>query len=473
MCLLCLTADMSTGGVHRGFLRKYGGFKLFKQWKERYLVLTVEGSLRVCRDAESPPDQVVALQWNCEAIVEGREILDLPRLPPGGRRDCCFALILPQEKFLLLLADSPEDCRMGVQPGRMVPAQRSWSPVYLLGPGYPAPALRTVSPVRLHSPVRPVLALRTCRAQMSILPGRIVPALRFRSQVRFHSPPGTTSSGTTHQTSSALPQFRTSYNGLQSSEGPQSGVSSEGPQSGASSEGPHLWLKLIRKVREGVMSTLVLQRQQSLTPSLTAHITDRDPQPDTPTDRDTASPRATVSTSTPTATPTGTPTATPTTTPSASRAGSFRDNSLGKSGHQQRDNSLGGGHRQSVRSVRSVASVAPPHRTSDCLRHGNSSDARAVRAVCLLMGGAAASSALGYLQSCSPSSPLTSRASGLQDLGPLGHGGGAGSFSEMGGGSGGSFHCSQDVDNPPQFNSFDFEGGDSDFDAFDCGGFAF
>uniref|UniRef100_A0A673WVU5 PH domain-containing protein n=1 Tax=Salmo trutta TaxID=8032 RepID=A0A673WVU5_SALTR len=86
-----------------------GGFKLFKQWKERYLVLTVEGSLRVCRDAESPPDQVVALQWNCEAIVEGREILDLPRLPPGGRRDCCFALILPQEKFLLLLADSPED----------------------------------------------------------------------------------------------------------------------------------------------------------------------------------------------------------------------------------------------------------------------------------------------------------------------------------------------------------------------------
>nr|XP_046172515.1 uncharacterized protein si:ch1073-83n3.2 isoform X1 [Oncorhynchus gorbuscha] len=345
MCLLFLTADMSTGGVHRGFLRKYGGFKLFKQWKERYLVLTVEGSLRVCRDAESPPDQVVALQWNCEAIVEGREILDLPRLPPGGRRDCCFALILPQEKFLLLLADSPEDCS--------------------------------------------------------------------------------------------------------------------------------LWLKLIRKVREGVMSTLVLQRQQSLTPSLTAHITDRDPQPDTPTDRDTASPRATVSTSTPTATPTGTPTVTPITTPSASRAGSFRDNSLGKLGHQQRDNSLGGGHRQSVRSVRSVASVAPPHRTSDCLRHGNSSDARAVRAVCLLMGGAAASSALGYLQSCSPSSPLTSRASGLQDLGPLGHGGGAGSFSEMGGGSGGSFHCSQDVDNPPQFNSFDFEGGDSDFDAFDCGGFAF
>uniref|UniRef100_A0A8C7Y9I8 PH domain-containing protein n=1 Tax=Oryzias sinensis TaxID=183150 RepID=A0A8C7Y9I8_9TELE len=80
-------------------------------WKEKYLVLTVEGSLLVCRDAESPPDQVVSLQTCCESVAEGREILDLPRLPPGGRRDCCFALILPQNKFLLLLSDSPDDCR--------------------------------------------------------------------------------------------------------------------------------------------------------------------------------------------------------------------------------------------------------------------------------------------------------------------------------------------------------------------------
>lgn len=87
-----------------------GGF-MFKQWKERYLVLTMEGSLLVCRDADSPPDQVVALQANCEAVAEGREILDLPRLPPGGRRDCCFAIILPQKKFLLLLTDNPEECR--------------------------------------------------------------------------------------------------------------------------------------------------------------------------------------------------------------------------------------------------------------------------------------------------------------------------------------------------------------------------
>lgn len=84
---------------------------MFKQWKEKYLVLTMEGCLLVCRDAESPPDQVVALQSNCESIVEGREILDLPKLPPGGRRDCCFALILPQNKFLLLLTDNPDDCK--------------------------------------------------------------------------------------------------------------------------------------------------------------------------------------------------------------------------------------------------------------------------------------------------------------------------------------------------------------------------
>lgn len=87
-----------------------GGF-IFKQWKERYLVLTMEGSLLVCRDAESPPDQVVALQTNCESIAEGPAILDLPKLPPGGRRDCCFALILPQNKFLLLLTDNPDDCK--------------------------------------------------------------------------------------------------------------------------------------------------------------------------------------------------------------------------------------------------------------------------------------------------------------------------------------------------------------------------
>lgn len=77
------------------------------------------------------------------------------------------------------------------------------------------------------------------------------------------------------------------------------------------------------------------------------------------------------------------------------------------------------------------------------------------------MGGAAASSALGYLNSCSPTSPLASRSPEISQ--------GTGGFCEN---AAGSFHtCSQDADSP-HFNSFDFEG-DSDFDAFDCGGFAF
>uniref|UniRef100_A0A3B4Y029 PH domain-containing protein n=1 Tax=Seriola lalandi dorsalis TaxID=1841481 RepID=A0A3B4Y029_SERLL len=86
---------------------------IFKQWKKRFLLLTAEGSLLVCHDAASPPDQLVLLHSSCEAIVEGKEILDLPKLPSGGSRDCCFALILPQHKYLLLMADTAADCRSG------------------------------------------------------------------------------------------------------------------------------------------------------------------------------------------------------------------------------------------------------------------------------------------------------------------------------------------------------------------------
>ncbi|KAG1935494.1 uncharacterized protein LOC120464543 [Pimephales promelas] len=288
---------MSAAVVHRGFLKKYGGF-MFKQWKEKYLVLTVEGNLMVCRDADSPADQVVALQGNCESIVEGKDILDLPRLPPGGRRDSCFALILPQDKFLLLLSDSPEECSQ--------------------------------------------------------------------------------------------------------------------------------WLKLLRKVKEGVTSPLVLQRQQSITPC----ITDREPLPDISTDKEPTSPH-------------------------------LSDKGLNSPRVRSRENSFR--HRGSInRRPPCSPTVAPPLHSADCLRHGNSSDARAVRAVCLLMGGAAASSALGYLNSCPPA------ASNLAVHAPeITHSTG---FSEMGGGS--SYHaCSQAIESP-HINSFDFEG-DSDFDAFDCGGFAF
>uniref|UniRef100_A0A3Q2WFD1 Uncharacterized protein n=2 Tax=Haplochromini TaxID=319058 RepID=A0A3Q2WFD1_HAPBU len=50
----------------------------------------LHSSLLVCHDASSPPSQLVLLQNSCEAIVEGKEILDLPKLPSGGGRDCCF-----------------------------------------------------------------------------------------------------------------------------------------------------------------------------------------------------------------------------------------------------------------------------------------------------------------------------------------------------------------------------------------------
>lgn len=287
-------AGMSAAVVHRGFLRKYGGF-MFKQWKEKYLVLTVEGNLMVCRDADAPADQVVALQSHCESLVEGREILDLPRLPPGGRRDCCFAIILNQDKFILLLADGPEECSQ--------------------------------------------------------------------------------------------------------------------------------WLKLLRKVKEGVTSPLALKRQQSITPC----ITDRETLSDLSSDRDPSSPHL------------NSPLL-------RSRENSFR-------------------HRGSItqRPPRSpTLAPAPALHSSDCLRHGNSSDARAVRAVCLLMGGAAASSALGYLNSCPPAAASSNMVVRAPDIS---HSTG---FSD----SGASYHaCSQAIESP-HFNSFDFEG-DSDFDAFDCGGFAF
>ncbi|XP_018619868.1 uncharacterized protein LOC108941579 isoform X2 [Scleropages formosus] len=292
---------MSFKGIHRGFLRKYGGF-VFKQWKERYLVLTAEGNLLVCRDADSPPDQVVSLQKDCEVIAEGREILDLPRLPLGGRRDCCLAVIMTQDKFLLLLAENANDCSQ--------------------------------------------------------------------------------------------------------------------------------WLHMLRKVRESVSSPAYpWKRQKSPTPC----ITDRDPFPE-PTDKE----------------------------PVASKISDVGPPALllnDQDNPASRNTFNRAKAKMSQRPVRS-GTLGLPQRSPDCLRHGNSSDARAVRAVCLLMGGAAATSALGYLGTISPT-PHTTNTADLTAAGDL-----------SGLGSAGAHHtCSQAADTP-NFHSFDFEG-DSDFDAFDCGGFAF
>ncbi|XP_051775004.1 uncharacterized protein si:ch1073-83n3.2 [Erpetoichthys calabaricus] len=100
---------MSLTGIHRGFLKKYGGF-LFKQWKEKFLYLSLDGNLLICRDADSPPDLEIGLHSSCEAILEGTEISDLPRLPLGAQKDCCLALTLRDGKYLLLLASDRQEC---------------------------------------------------------------------------------------------------------------------------------------------------------------------------------------------------------------------------------------------------------------------------------------------------------------------------------------------------------------------------
>ncbi|KAJ7996699.1 hypothetical protein DPEC_G00239730 [Dallia pectoralis] len=100
-------------------------------------------------------------------------------------------------------------------------------------------------------------------------------------------------------------------------------------------------------------------------------------------------------------------------------------------------------------------------RSVGCLRHGNSHDVRAVRAVYLLTGGTAASSAMGYLGACPPGSADVRSC----DLPPNTD------YSDLG--SAGTYHSSNQGVDSAHFNSFDFEGADSDFDAFDCGGFSF
>ncbi|XP_072346376.1 uncharacterized protein [Scyliorhinus torazame] len=99
---------MCSRGIHQGYLKKYGGF-VFKQWKEKFFFLSMEGSLAMCRDQDALPEAEILLYRSCKAIVKGSEITDLPRLPPGAETDCCFGLILTEGKMLLLLATDGED----------------------------------------------------------------------------------------------------------------------------------------------------------------------------------------------------------------------------------------------------------------------------------------------------------------------------------------------------------------------------
>ncbi|KAM4726547.1 uncharacterized protein FYW61_012344 [Anableps anableps] len=283
---------MNISGIHHGVLRMYGGF-ILKQWKKRFLRLTAEGSLLVCHDALSPPYQIVQLQSNCETIVEGKEILDLPKLPSGASRDSCFALILTQNKYLLLLTDTPADCSQ--------------------------------------------------------------------------------------------------------------------------------WLNVLKKVKMSLSSPLSpCKRHQVVLPRITLqdHIPEQilDKDPPTPPVSDTESP-----------------------SPGPTSNSSLREN---------------GRYSPRTKNYRRGAQAV------GCLRHGTLNNAQAMKAVYMLMGGAAASSALGYLGACS-STNLDVKA----DL--------AANTDFSGTGPVGAYDLGSSSLNSPHFNSFDFEVGDSDFDAFDCGGFTF
>ncbi|XP_069063644.1 pleckstrin homology domain-containing family B member 1-like [Pleurodeles waltl] len=122
---------MSSAGIHRGYLRKYGGL-VFKQWKEKFLYLSVEGSLQICRDTQSPPDLEISLHTNCSAILDGKEINDMPKLPMGTQRENCLALILRDGKFLLLLASTRQECSQWLNILRKVKESLSHGP---LSPG--------------------------------------------------------------------------------------------------------------------------------------------------------------------------------------------------------------------------------------------------------------------------------------------------------------------------------------------------
>ncbi|XP_010868810.2 splicing factor, arginine/serine-rich 19-like [Esox lucius] len=380
---------MSVAGIHRGFLRKYGGF-MFKQWKQRYLILTADGCLLMSRDAVSPPDHMVALQGGCEAIVEGREILDLPKLPSGGRRDCCFALILPQEKFLLLLADNAENCSQWVNMLKKVRECVS-SPVYSCRRHHALTPCITdrdplPDPINDRDPPTPPLS------DMEVLsptPNSPTPNSPGPNSPGSNSPgpnyPGPNCSGPKSPgpiypgTNSPGPNYPgPTYPGPNSPGPNYHGPTYPGPNSpGPNYPGP------------------AYPGPNSPGPNYSEATIDDTPQKD-------------------------------------------KGN---KSSRMKRNKG----------SSRSVG----------CLRHGNSHDVRAVRAVYLLTGGTAASSAMGYLGACPPVSadvrpcdlpPTTD----YSDLGPAG-----------------TYHsCNQNVDSP-HFHSFDFEGADSDFEAFDCGGFSF
>ncbi|XP_073405261.1 uncharacterized protein [Dendrobates tinctorius] len=119
---------MDSSLIHQGYLKKYGGF-LFKHWKERYLQLTQEGSLLLSKDTDSSADLEIPLLTRCQAILEGTEIGDLPKLPIGIQRNNCLGLSLSDGRTLLLLAPDSQECSKWINILRKVKESLSQPPL--------------------------------------------------------------------------------------------------------------------------------------------------------------------------------------------------------------------------------------------------------------------------------------------------------------------------------------------------------
>ncbi|XP_075043023.1 uncharacterized protein LOC142102210 isoform X2 [Mixophyes fleayi] len=119
---------MDSSPIHQGYLKKYGGF-LFKQWKERYLQLTQEGSLLLSRDPDSSADLEIPLLTRCQAILEGTEMGEMPKLPVGIQRNSCLGISLFDGRTLMLLAPDSQECSKWINILRKVKESLSQPPL--------------------------------------------------------------------------------------------------------------------------------------------------------------------------------------------------------------------------------------------------------------------------------------------------------------------------------------------------------
>ncbi|KAM8952276.1 uncharacterized protein RCH25_043068 [Pelodytes ibericus] len=133
---------MEPSPVYQGYVKKYGGF-LFKHWKERYILLSHDGSLFISRDLDSPPELEISLLSRCQAVLEGSELEEMLKLPAGAQPDCCLGLSLNDGRKLLLMASDAQECSKWINILRKVKESLSLPP---LSPA--SCSLHPTSPIR-------------------------------------------------------------------------------------------------------------------------------------------------------------------------------------------------------------------------------------------------------------------------------------------------------------------------------------